>query len=119
MSCYCWSWCSLHRRTNAGMVWVSAPGDYATFNSNHTPDGTWRIRTSGSWSDLLRRDALPGDLPVSGPTRRRNENHAVALEANPAHLITADPGAREAGPPQIRGSWVCTTLRWREMDSNP
>jgi hypothetical protein len=22
------------------MVWVSAPGDYATFNSNHTPDGT-------------------------------------------------------------------------------
>src|SRR5712671_4642386 len=40
MSCYCWSWCSLHRRTNAGIVWVSAPGDYATFNSNHTPDGT-------------------------------------------------------------------------------
>src|SRR5580704_3080728 len=25
---------------NAGFVWVSAPGDYATFNSNHTPDGT-------------------------------------------------------------------------------
>src|ERR1700738_4021134 len=25
---------------NAGNVWVSAPGDYATFNSNHTPDGT-------------------------------------------------------------------------------
>jgi hypothetical protein len=23
-----------------GFVWVSAPGDYATFNSNHTPDGT-------------------------------------------------------------------------------
>src|SRR3981189_2546977 len=42
MSCYCWSWCSLHRRTNAGIVWVSAPGDYATFNSNHTPDGTVR-----------------------------------------------------------------------------
>src|SRR5690242_21416999 len=27
---------------NAGNVWVSAPGDYATFNSNHTPDGTKR-----------------------------------------------------------------------------
>src|SRR5438105_7411930 len=27
---------------NAGIVWVSAPGDYATFNSNHTPDGTER-----------------------------------------------------------------------------
>src|ERR1700756_4378362 len=24
---------------SAGIVWVSAPGDYATFNSNHTPDG--------------------------------------------------------------------------------
>jgi len=24
----------------AGIVWVSAPGDYATFDSNHTPDGT-------------------------------------------------------------------------------
>jgi MAPEG family len=28
---------------NAGIVWVSAPGDYATFNSNHTPDGTTQI----------------------------------------------------------------------------
>jgi hypothetical protein len=28
---------------SAGIVWVSAPGDYATFNSNHTPHGTpWR-----------------------------------------------------------------------------
>src|SRR5262244_1593368 len=26
---------------NAGIVWVSAPGDYAILNSNHTPDGTW------------------------------------------------------------------------------
>jgi aryl-alcohol dehydrogenase-like predicted oxidoreductase len=39
-SCYCWSWRSLHRRTNAGIVWVSGPGDYAIFNSNHIPDGT-------------------------------------------------------------------------------
>jgi hypothetical protein len=23
------------------IAWVSAPGDYATFNSNHTPDGTF------------------------------------------------------------------------------
>jgi hypothetical protein len=28
---------------NAGIVWVSVPGDYATFNSNHTPDGTQTI----------------------------------------------------------------------------
>src|SRR5689334_18124744 len=25
---------------NAGIVWVSAPGDYVTSNSNHTPVGT-------------------------------------------------------------------------------
>ena len=30
---------------SAGIVWVSAPGDYATFNSNHTPDGTSLRRT--------------------------------------------------------------------------
>src|SRR5438477_6574147 len=32
---------------NAGNVRVSAPGDYATFNSNHTPDGT---QISDCWS---------------------------------------------------------------------
>jgi hypothetical protein len=40
ISCYCWSWRSLHRRTKAEIVWVSAPGNYALFNSNHIPDGT-------------------------------------------------------------------------------
>src|SRR5437588_12351971 len=30
---------------NAGNVRVSAPGDYATFNSNHTPDGTGTAAT--------------------------------------------------------------------------
>jgi hypothetical protein len=38
---------------NAGIVWVSAPGDYATFNSNHTPDGTYaagnEFRTTPLW----------------------------------------------------------------------
>src|SRR5438105_11028256 len=33
---------------NAGIVWVSAPGDYATFNSNHTPDGTYGQRSAES-----------------------------------------------------------------------
>src|SRR5205814_9584786 len=31
---------------NAGNVRVSAPGDYATFNSNHTPDGTLTASTT-------------------------------------------------------------------------
>src|SRR5580704_1274743 len=39
---------------------------------------------------------VPGDLPVflafAGQARRRNEDHALALEAHPAHLIAADPG---------------------------
>jgi hypothetical protein len=39
---------------NAGIVWVSAPGDYATFNSNHTPDGT-RLPGSGR-AISVRRD---------------------------------------------------------------
>jgi hypothetical protein len=39
-SCYRCSWRGLHRRANAGIVWISTPGDYATFNSNQTPDGT-------------------------------------------------------------------------------
>jgi exodeoxyribonuclease V alpha subunit len=44
------------RRANVGIVWVSTPGDYATFNSNHTPDGTAAmiaagefVQASGSW----------------------------------------------------------------------
>jgi hypothetical protein len=28
----------------------------------------------------------------AGQARRRNEDHALALEAHPAHLIAADPG---------------------------
>ena len=66
--------------------------------------GRW-IRTSGSWSDLLRRDALPGDLPVflafAGQARRRNEDHALALEAHPAHLIAADPGRTDAASTRV------------------
>src|ERR1700757_2409212 len=48
---------------NAGIVWVSAPGDYATFNSNHTPDGT-----SGSFyvqSLRLQLDNLQGQHTVT------------------------------------------------------
>ena len=31
-------------------------------------------------------------LTFAGLARRRNEDHALAHEANPAHLIAADPG---------------------------
>jgi len=34
--------------------------------------------------------AWPVFLALAGPARRRNENHALALKAHPAHLIAAD-----------------------------
>src|SRR5438445_12071859 len=47
---------------NAGIVWVSAPGDYATFNSNHTPDGTkeWAPCPLVSHHGWISRDAGAG-----------------------------------------------------------
>jgi len=52
-SCYCRSWRGLHRRANAGFVWISDPGDYATFNSNHTPDGTELSRLGRSLMEVM------------------------------------------------------------------
>src|ERR1700747_3643706 len=57
---------------NAGIVWVSAPGDYATFNSNHTPDGTGRCRWSekhGQTETKRGRQRL-ADLRQQGPGGR-------------------------------------------------
>src|SRR5947207_9668182 len=51
---------------NAGNVRVSAPGDYATFNSNHTPDGT--LHRSAGWTRHLRAPAAGG-----GPVRLHPE----------------------------------------------
>src|SRR5207302_2639182 len=38
---------------NAGNVRVSAPGDYATFNSNHTPDGTLDLPNTDPFTLIL------------------------------------------------------------------
>src|SRR5438270_1157237 len=44
---------------NAGNVRVSAPGDYATFNSNHTPDGTARsIARRQAYAEKVRMERL-------------------------------------------------------------
>src|ERR1700741_2189846 len=53
---------------NAGIVWVSAPGDYATFNSNHTPDGTVQPQNVGiDWlnQSAVENDALHGAVGSS------------------------------------------------------
>jgi hypothetical protein len=41
---------------NAGIVWVSAPGDYASFNSNRTPDGTNGVSSSTDTECLVYFD---------------------------------------------------------------
>jgi len=48
---------------NAGIVWVSAPGDYATFNSNHTPDGTAPLAANPREDTGLRRRLAHSILP--------------------------------------------------------
>src|SRR5438477_5359378 len=64
---------------NAGNVRVSAPGDYATFNSNHTPDGTRREivrRKPRCLCDLLNKAFIiaafgrPLNIPVHTATLR-------------------------------------------------
>jgi len=35
------------------MVWVSAPGDYAILNSNHTADGAWLAGWHRCLPDIL------------------------------------------------------------------
>ena len=52
-SCYGFPWRGLHRRANAGIVWVRQPGDYATFNSYQFPDGTL-ARGDGRYARILR-----------------------------------------------------------------
>src|SRR5437763_13353815 len=53
---------------NAGNVRVSAPGDYATFNSNHTPDGTEPSSRRGL---TVRISLLQGDRVVGTVRVRR------------------------------------------------
>jgi hypothetical protein len=77
-SCYCWSWRSLHRRTNAGIVWVSAPEDYAHFNSNHIPDGT-------AW----HHNNLTSSVGGNGAVVARPAAYAFAWQ-NTQHIHYAD-----------------------------
>jgi hypothetical protein len=58
------------RRANAGIVWVSTPGDYATLNSNHTPDGTdGKVTLTGSmnWTGSAAHNSENLNL-VASPT---------------------------------------------------
>src|SRR5258706_1057518 len=82
MSYYCWSWRSLHRRTNAGIVWVSAPGDYATFNSNHTPDGTAGIQRKLQCGEAVeRRKLVIGENQVNSTVFKSGLELGAGLDA--------------------------------------
>src|SRR5215471_11513496 len=59
---------------NAGIVWVSAPGDYAILNSNHTPDGTRR----GRIVRLCKRFLL--ELASAIEADNRTDDHVAHLE---------------------------------------
>src|ERR1700736_2224899 len=83
---------------NAGIVWVSAPGDYATFNSNHTPDGTGLIapRTDdrGCGDASGRRHPLPRCAAPTLGKRRYNRSCAGRDELS---LAAHERGAVDAG----------------------
>src|SRR5580693_6920483 len=65
---------------NAGIVWVSAPGDYATFNSNHTPDGT--VENREREKKELRRFDLSGTYLRGADLRKANLKGAELREAH-------------------------------------
>src|SRR5205085_4212685 len=84
-SCYCWSWRSLHRRTNAGIVWVSAPGDYALFNSNHIPDGT------GATLDIVPTLYRFETIDQKAATGSWHWFFLIQGRGLPEHMIGGDP----------------------------
>src|SRR5438105_5622409 len=113
---------------NAGNVRVSAPGDYATFNSNHTPDGTpnqarpdsrkqfrigltggarW-IRTSSSAPNGQRfsrpRAECANQTPGAHPQRQLHESPAavdVEAAARDYYPIGTGPGPAEFWPQSL------------------
>jgi len=102
--------------------------------------------TCPSLAGLIPGDAFPGDFTVffdlAGPPRRRDQDHALPLEADPAHLVAADRLGSEAAllingnapltPAYSTGSGLphgvpapdgvadgsFLTLRWSNPDSN-
>jgi hypothetical protein len=68
---------------------------------------------------FIRAPALPGDLPVflafAGQARRRNEDHALALEAHPA----ADGAAERSGDLVIRVGPGIFRVRDQPIDRPP
>src|SRR5215472_15540126 len=66
---------------NAGIVWVSAPGDYAILNSNHTPDGTCRSDAKG---EIQIGGPYEGESTDAGhrggATRSSDEGPVMGLE---------------------------------------
>ena len=79
---------------SAGIVWVSAPGDYATFNSNHTPDGTpsaeeLQLIEQQLGTVLALVSAASGHLFADRPDRTRAKSKTPSIGELQALLVNA------------------------------
>jgi hypothetical protein len=109
---------------NAGIVWVSAPGDYATFNSNHTPDGTYlyascrcAVAHAGTnptvdpenFDDMER---LSKDLPLT----RAMAAHVIERELNvkSRHTVWDEHLYELAGFKELLGSTTTDRLKAKD-----
>src|SRR4029077_7936219 len=106
-SCYCWSWRSLHRRTNAGFVGGQLPETTPSSISNHSPDGTNQIHP------VLLRGAvkLVGSRPTCGQGGGNAWRFPRLVHRGPRWGGQAGIGAADC--PQIHG----TSSAWRPAAS--
>src|SRR5207248_6995898 len=83
---------------NAGNVRVSAPGDYATFNSNHTPDGTKVVVQLG------------GIYALEGVMNTSEQYHQPVLEALCAFVRDGTKTETGDGPPATQIQAALTVI---------
>src|SRR5438105_6948394 len=91
---------------NAGIVWVSAPGDYATFNSNHTPDGTPTTSRTAPLTSLTFETEVPVDRDWSTPFG------VYHYDARGATEECADLLGQQSGSRQYRKSGFAPPRNW-------
>jgi hypothetical protein len=76
------------------MVWVSAPGDYAILNSNHTADGAWLAGWHRCLPDIL---CLNGKSRFCG-TRRQRLTSAAGAATISGRALACQAGGRRIVP---------------------
>ena len=103
----------------AGIVWVSAPGDYATFNSNHTPDGTAGCSMAGvAYCPLsLTSPRMPPRAKAPRSLLGTVLLGRVLQAGHRRYAQTSRSTAQRSGQPaaagQMRNKVLRTRTRWR------